>query len=168
MTPHCKCTFDLRLDTTRSQKIDHTLFIKNSDTKEPANIHEARTGCNQIAATPTPTLFMNLMSNHVSLRVHMCVYVYGPLTCSRQICLLFRAGVGTRQSEGRTRVSGWVASHRWDRSHETGGLSACCSRFTFRFTFNCVCPPPPTWRTNLKIAETRVLTESCRVRNGVI
>lgn len=30
---------------------------------------------------------------------------------------------------------------------------------------NCVCPPP---RTNLKIAETRVLTELGRVRNGVI
>lgn len=36
MILHCKYTFDLRLDTSLSQKIAHILFIKNSHLKELA------------------------------------------------------------------------------------------------------------------------------------
>lgn len=83
---HCKFTFDLRLDTSLSQKIDHTLFIKNSGLKEPANIHEARTGCNQIAATPPP---LRASVYESDVKPHVCAFarvrVYGPLTCSKQI-----------------------------------------------------------------------------------
>lgn len=86
---------------------------------------------------------MNLMSNHMSVRLHVCVCVYGPLTCSRQTCSLFRAGVGTRLPEGRTRASGWVVSHRWDRRHETRRLKRLLQLLPFevglRSQTNCVC-----------------------------